>query len=51
MTLRQLAARDRAMAAEMAAEFLEDVMPVYIHHSRGGSVGGEDDSTGKDSID
>ncbi len=28
MTMKQLAARDRAMAAEMAAEFLEDVMPV-----------------------
>ena len=27
MTVKQLAARDRAMAAEMAAEFLEDVMP------------------------
>ncbi len=27
MTVKQLAARDLAMAAEMAAEFLEDVMP------------------------
>ena len=35
MTVKQLAARDRAMAAEMAAEFLEDVMPELCLREKG----------------
>lgn len=43
MTLRQLAARDRAIKAEMAAEFLEDVMPELCRREKGNKKSSAED--------